>query len=391
MAAEVILMNLPTGITVTSSKIVYRIATLADLDALVELENACFQQDKLSARSFRRWISADHGILVVAEREQVLVGYGLVWCHRGTRLARLYSLAILDSARGQGAAGTLLRQLEEMTTAKGHFFMRLEVAKTNEQAIRLYARNGYHIFGEHSNYYEDHTDALRMQKQIQYLSSDAISRPTPWYQQTTKFTCGPATLMMAMASLDPQLVLSRELELDIWREATTIFMTSGHGGCHPIGLALAAQRRGFDALVMLNKQQALFVDGVRSLMKREVIELVHMQFVEQANRTGVELCFEDVSQASIRDWVSLGYAVLVLISTYRMDGKKAPHWVIVTGIDDRCMYVHDPDLDQKIRRSIDSQSLPIALEDFGKMSSFGSDRLRCAVVIKSNPGQVFDL
>jgi len=38
---------------------------------------------------------------------------------------------------------------------------------------------------------------------------------------------------------------SREEEINLWREATTIFMTSGHGGCHPIGLALAASAGNF--------------------------------------------------------------------------------------------------------------------------------------------------
>jgi hypothetical protein len=51
--------------------------------------------------------------------------------------------------------------------------------------------------------------------------------------------------MMAMKALDPAMELNRTLELRLWREATTIFMTSGHGGCGPYGLALSAYRRGF--------------------------------------------------------------------------------------------------------------------------------------------------
>ncbi|MCL1487420.1 MAG: peptidase C39 family protein [Marinobacter sp.] len=71
------------------------------------------------------------------------------------------------------------------------------------------------------------------------------SRRYPYYPQTTEFTCGPAALIMAMAALNQQQSLTTLEELKIWREATTIFMLSGHGGCGPHGLALAAWHRGF--------------------------------------------------------------------------------------------------------------------------------------------------
>ena len=48
-------------------------------------------------------------------------------------------------------------------------------------------------------------------------------------------------LARKLLTLDPGLTLDRTLELRVWREATTIFMTSGHGGCGPDGLALAAE------------------------------------------------------------------------------------------------------------------------------------------------------
>ncbi|WP_428622404.1 peptidase C39 family protein [Sedimenticola sp.] len=46
------------------------------------------------------------------------------------------------------------------------------------------------------------------------------------------------------------------------------------------------------------------------------------------------------------------------------------------------MYVHDPDLDEKSHLAIDCQHLPIAREDFDKMSAFGTGRLRTAVAIR---------
>ncbi|HEX9448016.1 MAG TPA: peptidase C39 family protein [Dongiaceae bacterium] len=70
------------------------------------------------------------------------------------------------------------------------------------------------------------------------------SRQIGYYNQSTGFTCGPSSLMMALNDLDPKIKIARPLELQLWHEATTTFMGNGHGGCGALGLALAAKRRG---------------------------------------------------------------------------------------------------------------------------------------------------
>jgi len=57
--------------------------------------------------------------------------------------------------------------------------------------------------------------------------------------------------MMAMKVLDGSLRLDRRLELRLWREAASIVMASGHGGCGSFGLALSAHRRGFGAALFI--------------------------------------------------------------------------------------------------------------------------------------------
>ncbi len=360
---------------------IYRLANKEDLNALVDLENACFQTDKLSPRSMKRWIQSEHAVLLLAEENDQVIAYGLVWCHRGTRLARLYSLAVNPSMRGKGLARELLAQLETHTAKKGRLYMRLEVSKSNQAAITLYEQSGYRIFGEYSDYYDDHMDALRMQKQIRHSQIELEQKTIPWYQQTTEFTCGPASLMMAMHNQNPDFDMNQENELDIWREATTIFMTSGHGGCHPTGLALAANKRGFEASVFLNTQEPLFLEGVRSTKKKNIMRVVHDQFLKEAMNQKINMVYEEISQARLQSLLDQGYAVLMLISTYRLDGKKAPHWVMLTSMDEMCLYVHDPDLDTQ-QQPVDCQYLPIAKQDFDKMSAFGSGRLRTAVAIR---------
>ena len=94
---------------------------------------------------------------------------------------------------------------------------------------------------------------------------------------------------MAMRALDPVIPLDQTAEIRLWRESTTVFMTSGLGGCSPEGLALAAQRRGFAVELFLGDRGVMFVDSVRSPLKREVIRLVQEDFREQLCASGVKV------------------------------------------------------------------------------------------------------
>ncbi|MFT4900947.1 MAG: ribosomal protein S18 acetylase RimI-like enzyme [Lentimonas sp.] len=361
--------------------IVVRDVSIDDVDGLVKLELHAFENDRLSRRSFIRSIKGANRIFQVIECEEQLVGYGLVHLHRGTRLARLYSIALDSQFRGQGLGRKLLAELETRAAQAGRFFMRLEVAHQNEAAIRLYEVNGYKVFGELHDYYEDHSDALRMQKRIRFPHHALIQVAVPWYRQTTSFTCGPAALMMAMATLRPSLQMTQGEELDLWREATTIYMTSGHGGCHPMGLALAAQRRGFGVEVFISQAEPLFVEGVRTVHKKEILNTVHHQFVARCREGRIPVHHEAVSVAKIESWLQSGFSVLVMVSSYRMNGDKAPHWVVVTASDELCLYLHDPEMDKHTRTELDCQHIPIAKEDFSKMTCYGSSRCSTALLI----------
>lgn len=368
----------------SDSQAIFRRARLEDVSALNDLEQATFSGDRLSRRRLRHWVQASNAVLLVVEKNQQLLGYALALLHRGTRLARLYSIAISADARGMGLGRKLLFALEKQVADLGWLFMRLEVAKSNQAAIQLYTSMGYTIFGMYNDYYEDHQDALRMQKRIRHVSENLIRHEMPWYRQTTEFTCGPSALMMAMAALDDQHTLSQELELDIWREATTIFMTSGRGGCHPVGLALSAVKRGFAAEVWINQQTTLFLEGVRNPDKKTVLHVVDQHFRLQAQQQNIPVHPEEVSQVQIQHWLDNGDVVIILISTYRMDGKKSPHWVVVSAIDEHCLYVHDPDPGEGEQTALDCQYMPIARAEFDRMSMFGKDKLRAAVVVRKN-------
>ena len=353
----------------------------SDLEGLLELENASFDSDKLSRRSFRHWLNTENRSLLVAKSDDEIVGYILIIYHPGTRLARVYSLAVAHHCRGKGIARKLMITGEEAANEDGRHYLRLEVGVDNEPAIKLYESLGYQKFGIYRDYYQDHRDAVRYQKRIRLYQDTLQHRSVHWLRQSTPFTCGPAALMMAMHGLNRTYLPSKEEEINLWREATTIFMTSGHGGCHPIGLALAAKRRQFSVEVWINQYGPLFIDGVRNEDKKQVVELVDSCFKRQAIEQGITLNYGEITQDELIKAFKAGAIPLILISTYLMDRKKVPHWVVMSGFDDDCLYMHDSDPDDYRQNELDCQFIPIAREDFVRMSCFGKNRLRTAVII----------
>lgn len=364
-----------------------RPALPSDLDALVKLENASFVTDKLSRRSFKHWLTTEHRALLVAERQLQVCGYILIIYHPGTRLARIYSLAVSPAHRGQGIAKALMLAGEQAARDDGRLDLRLEVSTDNGAAIGLYQSLGYQQFGLYRDYYQDHKDALRFQKRIRRYRDAPQHRTVPWLRQTTPFTCGPASLMMAMHGLDSRYQPSREEEINLWREATTIFMTSGHGGCHPVGLALAGRQRGFEVEAWINQTGPLFIDSVRQPDKKQVVELVDNFFKNEAERQGVPVHYGNITQNELIAAFESGAIPLILISTYAMDRKKAPHWVVMSGYDQDCLYMHDPDPDDGRQSELDCQFIPIARQDFERMSCFGKNRLRTAVIVRCDRGR----
>jgi hypothetical protein len=189
--------------------------------------------------------------------------------------------------------------------------------------------------------------------------------------------------MMAMKALEPQLELNRTLELRVWRESTTIYMTSGHGGCGPYGLALSAWHRGFDVDLFVNDENALFLDSVRSEEKKEVMRLVEQDFREEIDALPISLSFGALSVDEIQQHFEAGGIPIVLISSYRIYREKFPHWVVVTGFDERYIYVHDPYVDEEANKTeTDSLNMPILKTDFERMARYGKKGQKAVLIIK---------
>ncbi|HEY0633926.1 MAG TPA: peptidase C39 family protein [Gammaproteobacteria bacterium] len=364
-----------------------RHATLDDIDALLEIENVCFETDRISRRSFRHLLSKGHAATIVDDEAGVLRGYTMVLFHAGLSLARLYSIAVAPGFQGQGIGHCLVDAAEQAARDNGCVYMRLEVRRDNAASLAMFRSHGYRQFAILDDYYEDHMEALRFEKMLVPHLSPELAH-VPFYEQTLEFTCGPAALLMAMKALDPSIELSRRLEIRLWRESTTVFMTSGHGGCGPYGLALAAQKRGFEVEVFVSDEGALFVDSVRSAEKKEVMRIVQEDFLDEISRKPIAVHYRRITLAELRRQFDEGAIPLVLISSYRIYQEKFPHWVVVTGFDDRFIYAHDPFVDrEKGKVRADCINMPILQTEFERMARYGKSGQRSVLIIRKRKGR----
>lgn len=142
-----------------------RRAELSDLDDLVALENSTFDSDLLSRAQYRRHLDSDTALVLVASaNHRRFLGTAVVFFRKGSRVARLYSIASKPEARGKGVGTALLDAVEAAARQRRCVAVRLEVRDDNANAVRLYERHGYKHIGHYPHYYQDGTHAWRYEK-----------------------------------------------------------------------------------------------------------------------------------------------------------------------------------------------------------------------------------
>lgn len=360
-----------------------RKANLNDLNALVDIENLSFDYDLITKRNFQYLITRANAETIVEEENGMILGYAMLLFHSGTSLSRLYSFAVHPEHRKKKIGEKFFHEIERISLEHDCFFIRMEVKTGNEPSKRLAVKLGYKQIGFIPRYYEDNSDAYRYEKFLHTKIEPKIAK-VPYYEQTLEFTCGPACLMMAMKTLKPDSPFDRKTELRIWRESTTIFMTTGHGGCGPYGLSLSAFKRGFNVdLYIKDDPKLLFLDTVRSKEKKEVIQLVQEDFKEQISKLPIKVTTRGLTNPEIEEQFRNGNILIILISSYRINREKTPHWVIITGFDEKYIFIHDPYVSiDNSKSQTDCINIPILKKEFDQIARYGKSIQKAALIIK---------
>ena len=215
-------------------------------------------------------------------------------------------------------------------------------------------------------------------------------RAVPHYGQTTDFTCGPSSLIMAMRAFKPSVKVDRALELQLWREANTIFMgpSGGHGGCGALGLALAAHRRGFAAEVHVNHRGVLLGDRAESKERVEIMRVLQERDLKEARAAGIPVRYDDLEIEDFATALRAGALPIVLNNMEFLHNDPTAHWFVVTEIDDDNVYVNDPWVDRaKGKAPRDMTGVPIPRALFAGVSSYGRKRERAAVMVRRRPAR----
>lgn len=144
-----------------------RAATAADCDALAALEARVFAHDRISRRAFGHLTTrANAAVLVAVDGGGGVCGGAVVLLRKGSRRARLYSIAVAPGCQGKGLGRVLLGAAEAAACARGAGFLRLEVRCDAPAVQAFYRRHGYRPYGSRPGYYEDGAAALCMEKPL---------------------------------------------------------------------------------------------------------------------------------------------------------------------------------------------------------------------------------
>ncbi len=137
--------------------------TYADLPQVIAIERRAFPTP-WSLAMFVLELSKPSGICLAAVRDERIVGY--LVCSRYDTVWHVMNVAVDERLRREGIATTLLERLFERADGPGVQYT-LEVRLSNDPAIALYERFGFHSAGLRRGYYHDNKeDALIMWRTV---------------------------------------------------------------------------------------------------------------------------------------------------------------------------------------------------------------------------------
>ncbi|MBN1146349.1 MAG: GNAT family N-acetyltransferase [Anaerolineales bacterium] len=138
-------------------------ATWRDLNALRQLEKACFPRDRWPLFDLIGVLSFPNVVRLKAIDNGRMVGFIAVDVRPTQGLAWVATIGVLPDYRGRGIGTALLQAGEARLQVRQ---IRLNVRASNKTAINLYQSLGYQRAGVWPAYYQDGEDALVMEKSI---------------------------------------------------------------------------------------------------------------------------------------------------------------------------------------------------------------------------------
>lgn len=217
--------------------------------------------------------------------------------------------------------------------------------------------------------------------------SDIGHEQLPYYAQTTDFTCGAVTALLAVNQLDDSAglqgqstELDRANELAFWRRATNF------PAVDPLGLIVELHeevrgRVGLEAWISVDGPTLL--EWVEPGFDRDTKVLLQEESARQALDAGLSVHREWRAIADIAGEIRAGAMVIMLIDERPMHDDPTPHWVLWHAVGDGLVLVQDPWINAEEGETwLDGHDLAITFDEFERMARWGDPAYRAFVVIR---------
>ena len=166
------------------------------------------------------------------------------------------------------------------------------------------------------------------------LKSSMNALDVPYYNQTRFYTCGPAALMMVMKYWDNTIELSRKTEYKLWMMSNPFVF---FGGTLQFGLAKTAVHIGFKAKIY---QKARFSEYHKK--NPRLFNFIENIISLGARHAKVPVYYGEDVLDMIQEALYNGIPPLVFLNLDPIIGENVFHWLVVTGLDEKKVYVNDP-------------------------------------------------
>ncbi len=137
-----------------------RVATPADLEAIYDVEIACFAEHRFR-KDHVDWVLRNGRALTLIEEDGVSLAGAIMLLFEGA-FCRVLSIATMPEHRRRGLGTEMMRAAEEEARKRGCSRVRLEVSTQNYGAIEFYRKLGYKTDGVLYGYYSWGEDAYSM-------------------------------------------------------------------------------------------------------------------------------------------------------------------------------------------------------------------------------------
>ena len=151
-------------------------------------------------------------------------------------------------------------------------------------------------------------------------------------------------------------------------------------------MAVTLKRHGLAPELHVSRPGPYFLDTVKSVDKRRVMEVTQAAYRREAGALNIPTHLTPASESVLMQAFDSGSVAIVLVSGYHMVPRGMPHWVFAFGRDGRHVLVHDPAAirdDHGMANAPETYAVPWTA--FERMTRLGRERLSAAIVIRKGP------